>query len=74
MFPLIFKSNMLTFNDSSAAKAFLCAMGLHGLLTPSSLQLLLRRELLLGRSQKQRQQWKPPTVSNAAVKKPFVAR
>ena len=50
----------------SVRKAFSRATGLHGLLTPSSLQLHQRREIL-GRRQTQRRQWKPPTTNDTAV-------
>jgi hypothetical protein len=50
----------------SVRKAFSRAMGLHGLLTPSSLQLHQQREIL-GRRQTQRRHWKPPTTNDTTV-------
>ena len=50
----------------SVRKAFSRATGLHGLLTPSSVQLHQRREIL-GRRQTQRWQWKPLTTNDTTV-------
>jgi len=47
-------------------KAFSRATGLHGLLTPSSVQLHQRREIL-GRRQTQRWQWKPLTTNDTTI-------
>ena len=50
----------------SVRKAFSRATGLHGLLTPSSLQLRQQRQMR-GRRQEQRRQWKPPNTNDTAV-------